>query len=195
MRVRVIVLILSLLSLPAQAQDLDICEALWLSRNAVLDDAGQCFPSPLGQAVFDNTGCSSVAFLLPGATRAVDALTEYEANLECKIETGDTTVAAAMRAELALYEELAVMPVENGEQTLCTAYRGEPFWTYGGTGSEMGSVELVQTGQTLRFSGVGIGDYRFARVFDDGDEVARGWVAQGTGFGFLRDECTTIDQY
>lgn len=186
-------MILSLLSLPAQAQDLDICEALWLSRNAVLDDAGQCFLSPLGQAVFDNTGCSGVAFLLPGATRALDALAEHEANLECSIETGDTTVAAAMRGELLLYEELAVMPVENGEQTLCTAYRGEPFWTYGGPGSEMGVIELVQTGQTLLFSGVGIGDYRFASVFDDRVEVARGWIPQGTSFGFLLHECATID--
>ena len=32
------------------------CHDLWFARNAIMDRAGYCFGSVLGQAVFDNEG-------------------------------------------------------------------------------------------------------------------------------------------
>jgi len=35
------------------------CADLWFSRNAMLDQAGYCFATQLGKAIFDNSGCTT----------------------------------------------------------------------------------------------------------------------------------------
>lgn len=54
---------LSLFAAPVLASD--TCHDLWFTRNAIIDRAGYCFGSPLGQAIFDNTGCIGKSVNLP----------------------------------------------------------------------------------------------------------------------------------
>jgi YARHG domain len=42
---------------PAFARSSDLCEALWLQRNAYYKDAGYCFKTPRAIRYFGNAGC------------------------------------------------------------------------------------------------------------------------------------------
>ena len=55
------------------------CDSLWVERNQILNVAGQCFNTALGQAVFDNSDCT------PGAP----ALTEAALNRISQIELAE----------------------------------------------------------------------------------------------------------
>lgn len=48
------------------------CNDLWFTRNALINQAGYCFGSNLGQALFDNSDCQGKSVTLsPEAQRQV----------------------------------------------------------------------------------------------------------------------------
>lgn len=72
------------------ADDYD-CADLWFSRNAMWNDAGYCFSSPLGQAVFDNMDCTTDTPQLSELNQEfVDGIIEAERELACDVDTSAT---------------------------------------------------------------------------------------------------------
>ncbi len=70
----------------AQAQH--YCHDLWFSRNAMWNDAGYCFSSPLGQAVFDNSDCTTEAPVLPELNARIAArILTVEKEFGCAVDS------------------------------------------------------------------------------------------------------------
>ncbi|MEL0436252.1 YARHG domain-containing protein [Phycobacter sp. K97] len=68
---------LTLLAGPAAASD--YCHDLWYTRNAIMDQAGYCFGSVLGQAVFGTGPCIGKSVTLsPQDNRTVARLRAAE---------------------------------------------------------------------------------------------------------------------
>ena len=70
------------------------CEALWLERNQIFNLHGLCFRSPLGQAIYDNSDCSSAELRLASVdNERVTAIAAQEANYGCEVDTSRMSVA------------------------------------------------------------------------------------------------------
>ncbi len=82
------------LSAPAaSANDSVGCRDLWFTRNLVMDRAGYCFGSALGQAVFDNDGCTGKNVRVdPAHAGLVAQIQALEAEHGCKVDTRGTTL-------------------------------------------------------------------------------------------------------
>lgn len=64
------------------------CESLWVERNQILNVAGYCFETALGQAVFNNKDCTPGTPSLSGADlNRISRLEQAEAQQSCEINT------------------------------------------------------------------------------------------------------------
>ena len=67
---------------PAQANE---CVYLWLERNTIYDEAGYCFKTNLGRAVFDNSDCYTRDPALTSRERnRIAQISRTEKSLGCK---------------------------------------------------------------------------------------------------------------
>ncbi|MEO0914276.1 MAG: DUF4453 domain-containing protein [Pseudomonadota bacterium] len=102
-----------------------VCEDLWFSRNAAFDASGYCFRSPLGQAVFDNSDCtSSTPRVARELVNHVARIRDREAALRCSVDTNRRSLDLPMlNQRLAL----GVQPVAGDAESLCIGYIGAPI--------------------------------------------------------------------
>ncbi len=69
------------------------CESLWVERNQILNVAGQCFKTALGQAVFDNSDCTPGAPALPEpAADRISRIERAEQGRLCAVDTGQNRI-------------------------------------------------------------------------------------------------------
>ena len=110
-------LLLVVLSLGAPARAADPCPDLWFARNAILHIGGYCVPTPLGEAVFANAGCSSEEPELPDFLRAqLDRIAELEAAYACVV---DTEASEIDLWQLEKRRELTIQPINVDTERLC----------------------------------------------------------------------------
>ncbi|MCF6271889.1 MAG: YARHG domain-containing protein [Rhodobacteraceae bacterium] len=73
-------------SFPVLGSGLESCESLWVERNQILNEAGACFSSPLGNAVFDNGDCvPTPPVLSETALNRLAQIGQAEAARQCAI--------------------------------------------------------------------------------------------------------------
>jgi len=69
------------------------CESLWVERNQILNVAGQCFETTLGQAVFDNGDCTPGAPALPEvAVNRISRIERAEQGRLCAVNTAQSRI-------------------------------------------------------------------------------------------------------
>ena len=74
---------------PAYAFGRASCESLWIERNQILNVAGYCFETALGQAVFDNGDCTvGRPNLSERALTNISNLEQAELGRLCDVNTG-----------------------------------------------------------------------------------------------------------
>jgi hypothetical protein len=178
---RRLLICLALLSLPtpAQAQNDPWCEELWLSRNTVLDRAGQCFDTALGRAVFDNADCSGAEVtLFPLDAEIVRRLEEMEAGAGCAIDTSVTEISPANLATQRRLGELWTVPVRGDSEHGCMGYRGPIRALHAGMSEATTVLGHLEPGQTFGFVHQPMPpDWEYIRVSDEhGVFVTHGWV-------------------
>ncbi|OSP53525.1 YARHG domain-containing protein [Pseudoruegeria sp. SK021] len=168
------VLSLALPVLPASADVWEYgeqeCNELWFSRNLIMDRAGYCFGSPLGQALFDNANChgSNVAL---GAenTRQVERIRALEAQIGCKVNTGQTWLDVPNMDGLRRLRDMALP--DNGASA-CT-WAGAPLPYYDGYSAGAQVIGQINVGDRIGFGWIGEGDWTVIAV---GGQSVIGWV-------------------
>ncbi|MDJ0993506.1 MAG: DUF4453 domain-containing protein [Dinoroseobacter sp.] len=114
------------IGVPQAAQASWWCEDLWFTRNAILDRAGMCFESVLGQTVFGNEGCTGTSVsLAPGFAPLVNQLSDLERQAGCRIDTSQPVLNLPDLAIRQRMEELPVPSPEGGYN--CIGWRGPPI--------------------------------------------------------------------
>ena len=74
------------------------CDSLWVERNQILNVAGYCFETPLGQAIFDNADCSlGTPALSEASLNRIARLEQAEDRRSCEVNTGKTQVTVIGR--------------------------------------------------------------------------------------------------
>ena len=75
-------------SFPTLGNNRTSCESIWVERNQILNVAGQCFETTLGQAVFDNSDCSiGLPRLSETALNRISQLKQAEEQRGCAVNT------------------------------------------------------------------------------------------------------------
>lgn len=144
----------ALLCLPvsALASAGEECDELWFSRNAMMDYAGYCFQSPLGQAVFDNSDCTtSEPQLSPAAAAMTQQIIKNEATLACDVDTNRTGIGRIWN--MAQRRELEVQPPVLGTwkaEFFCGGYK-DTISIYAAPNHDSRVLDVMQPGGTISF--------------------------------------------
>lgn len=150
-------ILFSLLSAPCfadQTKQLK-CEELWFARNAMMDRAGYCFGSALGQAVFDNSDCTTGTPALSTMAQAmVDQIIRNETTLSCQIDTTKSYLNPYTLSHATQRRALEIQPPVPSEWAAehnCVGYLGDPvpLQTAPDHGSDV--VGTLSAGWTIDF--------------------------------------------
>jgi hypothetical protein len=165
------------LTVAAPALGYDICDDLWLSRNHLFDRAGYCFSSPLGQAVFDNAGCTGTDVALPASdAEMLDHIRTMEAELGCAVDT-TRTMLDVENVSLRLRLEIVVARSEFASG--CLGWQGPPIALHAGTHAESPTISQVQTGDDIvwEYDALPWPDgWSFVTSYRDGVQTGLGWT-------------------
>lgn len=145
---RHVLILLLLLATPALGQD--ACEDAWFTRNLLMDRAGYCFASPLGQALFDNSDCTGNDITLaPEVKRQVEEIKEIEALNGCKVDTTRRDLAID---DLTIRRQLSDLPVRDQFESACLGWLGEGAPLRAGRDDEARIIGEVEMGDFVLFS-------------------------------------------
>lgn len=169
----ILAFLLAMMPFGAVAQS---CEHFWAARNLVMDAAGQCFSSALGQAVFDNEGCSS-ASLTDAEAQMVAWISAQESAAGCAIDASTTVPGPAVLTVLDQYRGLTAIPFEAGTINRCANYRGAELVARTGLRRDARVIGIPLQGATLHFSDRAFDGWVFVRWdYPNGTPGLFGWV-------------------
>ena len=153
----------------------DQCDDLWLSRNIIFDSYGHCFSSPLGQATFDNTGCSKTPTPLDAFDKAaVASLRAQETHLMCKVDTKRTLLNVTAIDQRQL---LATQPMASEYESACIGYNGEfPIALYAGPSTFTTVLGFIQKNDNANWWHENTGEWAFMTVFQPDGSEKIGWT-------------------
>ena len=175
--IRVIATLFALAATPAFAN----CEEMWFVRNLIFDNAGMCFNSPLGRAMFDNSDCT------PGKQVEIGSIDEdvvaqikaYEADLDCAIDTSRTTLDIPYADLLRSADQL---PVVGMGESACFGFNAPTIPVRSNLGIGAAITGSITAGDTVYFNYDDFGGWEFVMT----DRIA-GWIPLGT---ITADMCT-----
>lgn len=175
----IFMLVLASIGSPVAAQNSAFCQELWLSRNTVMDRAGQCFQSPLGQAVFDNSDCIDADIRLnPLDAELVRLAQEVEDWAECRVDTDAQRLDPGALPFRARLMELFTVPVRGDSEHGCHGYQGAPIALHAGISTSMTVLGTLEPGQTYSLSHWPLrGGWEYLEVSDgEGTPLTHGWT-------------------
>lgn len=159
---------------PALADDL--CDDLWLSRNAVFDNAGFCFRSNLGQSLFDNADCSTQSPDFDERQQAnIARISEFEAASRCDVDVNRRSLDVP---DADIRTRLTYQPVARRTGDICQGYIG-PAMPMRTAPFREGSDELgaLAPGDILSLRHETEANWTYVTVLDGDTPTAGGWIA------------------
>lgn len=153
----------------------DACADLWFTRNAIMDRAGYCFGSVLGQTVFDNAGCSGKQVALqPQAARSVAHIQALEARIGCKVDTSRRHLALS---DLFLRLRLHDLPVRDEFASACLGWLGPAVPLHAGHGPHTPIVGQIAPGDYVRYGHLPVGGWTYVTTSDAAWQIrSGGWL-------------------
>lgn len=152
------------------------CDEAWFIRNLIVDRAGYCFGSALGQSVFDNSDCTGKdVSLSPASARTVAMIRDQEAWMGCAVDTAGNRLDVPHRP---LLERLEVLPVPTDTASGCIGWRGGSIPLLAAPREDAPVVGLGETGMNVvwEYDYVGVADgWQFLTLYRDSARVGMGW--------------------
>jgi len=126
------------------------CDDLWFTRNLIIDRAGYCFGSPLGQSMFDNGDCVGKQITVaPDDRRLVERVQAMERQLGCAVDTGRTHLDLP---DIAIRRRLRDLPVADEYESGCIGWREPVTPLYAGRSPFTEIVGRIEPGDDVRYS-------------------------------------------
>lgn len=173
------ILALTLAAPPALADR--FCDDLWFSRNLEFDRAGFCFSSPLGKAMFDNTGCTGKDVTLDArAQNAVAMLLAQEKAWNCDVDTDATTLEiGGLDSRRAILDP----PIADGDESACIGWLGERQPLMVARDDRSAVNGFIEQGDMVLFQYLPVEEWEFAVIYRDDKIVTTGWGRFDIGSG------------
>ena len=174
---------LCLLAAPAAA---DVCDDLWFTRNLIMDRAGFCFGSALGQAQFDNRDCIGKNVSIDQQTQNfVAQIQSFERRLECRVNTGQPVLDLK---DAHIRRTLDNLPLADEFQSACLGWKGAPTPLYAGLGTQSRIIGYIMPGDRVGFGHIPAGDWSYVTASGpDWQPHAGGWLFCAVGFEACTD--------
>ncbi len=171
----VVPLLTSLASLPSLATADEFCEDLWFTRNAIMDRAGYCFGSNLGQAVFDNSDCLGKTVSLSAKDQEMVAeLQTLEREGNCRVDTSRHSLSLV---DFAQRQALWELPLRDISESTCLGWQGQSIDLHAGPGNTTPVIGKITPGDTIGYSHLPLGHWDYVQVFDsDWAFKSAGWT-------------------
>ncbi len=146
---RFIILLIGFLS-ATQSVASEPCEDLWFSRNLVFDQAGYCFGSPLGKAIFDNSDCTTTSPVLSADDKGfVKWIKSKESEWDCKVDTSRSTFSEFDIDTIPLRRMLTHPVARSGFESTCIGWRGEAITLYADFTRGDFPIGVIRPGDTI----------------------------------------------
>lgn len=171
------ILVLFFLAAPGISSARDLCDDLWFTRNLVFDKAGYCFSTPLGQAVFDNSDCTSKSPQLPRDAQAFVAWVKLqEAEWECALDTERTHITTEL---LPIRRLIRHRVAPSGYESACIGWHGDAFPLFDGHSGKMLPIGQVEPADIIIWEFNMLdptpNGWDFLTVQRDGAMISMGW--------------------
>jgi hypothetical protein len=165
---------------PAAAED-PYCEDWWFARNLIFDRAGYCFATPLGQALFDNSDCTTTApTLSPPLAARVARIRALEAEFACAVDT--TRPALTYPETLEPYRKMADIPIKDFADSGCIGYRGPEVTLHDAARADAPVIGRVEPGVSIGFGHYRENGFDYVTIIPmDGDAPLRDEAFAGWG--------------
>ncbi|MDE4098813.1 DUF4453 domain-containing protein [Phaeobacter gallaeciensis] len=139
---------LALFAAPAAAGD--FCHDLWYTRNAIMDQAGYCFGSALGQAVFGTGPCigKSVS-LTPQDQQRVAQIQGMERDMSCRVNTKQHHLDLD---DLHIRRQLSDLPIPDEIQGACLGWMGPATALHAGHSEASPVIGQILPDDTVSYS-------------------------------------------
>jgi hypothetical protein len=133
------------------------CNQLWFMRNLVMDRAGYCFGSALGQALYDNGDCIGKEVSLSSAqSRQVQKIQQLEREIGCNVNTGSRRLDLPSMEAL---RRLRDMPLPDNGGWACIGWMGNETTLYDGYTDGAAAIGQIRRGDRLDFGHINEGDW------------------------------------
>lgn len=170
----IVIVLFSCLSAPLTASV--ACDDLWLTRNQVMDRAGYCFGSVLGQAMFDNSDCTGQQVQLSSYDmETVQQVRALEAQIGCRVDTSRTWLSLM---DINFRHALTSYPVLDELPGMCRGWLGPQTPLYAGHQEPFRAIGQILPGDDVGYDHLSVGDWSYVTVhvpFGDGMKSA-GWL-------------------
>jgi hypothetical protein len=165
-------LVMASMSGPALA--LNVCDDLWFTRNLILDRAGYCFTSDLGQAIFDNADCvEGEVALAPRAEALVDLISADEDGLQCRVDDTRTSLDIPDIPTRMLMVDL---PIATLYESACVGWLGDSLELRTARNDEAEVIGAAERGDALAFQFQDEGAWSFVEVLGQDGLLGMGWA-------------------
>ncbi len=168
------VLLLTALLVSSPALAYDVCGAYWMDRNAIFDNAGYCFGSKLGKAMFDNKGCTTKSPKLTKAQQAeVAAIRKAEKKWQCKIDSSKSELPYSETGWHKLYDTI---PERDDSESSCMGWKGPQLQLLAGTDRSSKVMATLKPGDQVNDYNLPKGDWSFVAIFRNDRFAGMGWA-------------------
>ncbi|MEL7126688.1 MAG: DUF4453 domain-containing protein [Pseudomonadota bacterium] len=151
-----VAVLLCLLASPAWA---DTCHDWWFTRNLVIDRAGYCFGSVLGQAQFDNADCIGQTVTLdPASAAAVEQIRQLEVDNQCRVNTAQPVLNLIDRD---IRRQLQAQPIADIFESACLRYRAAPRPLYDAPDPSARVIGQIVPGDTVSYAHLPAGTWAY----------------------------------
>lgn len=158
----------------------DGCDDLWFTRNLIMDRAGYCFGSTLGQAVFDNSDCIGKSVqVAPIDSQLVARIQNLEKVHGCRVNTSGTHLDLP---DSFVRRQLIDLPVRDEFESACLGWLGQVVPLRSGTSTLAPVIGQILPGQTVSYGHYPVGNWSYVTVSNRGawQPVGGGWLDLGT---------------
>lgn len=126
------------------------CEDVWFTRNLIMDRAGYCFASPLGQALFDNSDCVGTHVQPASPDQAVvDQILALEAQFGCRVDTNRTWLDLS---DINFRRALTNHPVKDEFEWGCLGWTGPVTPLHAGYHAPLRAIGQISPGDYVSFA-------------------------------------------
>lgn len=157
---RLFLFLAALLPLPAHAGD--GCHDLWFTRNLIMDRAGYCFGSALGQAVYDNGDCvGKTVSLGPSQTQQVNTIRGMEKFHGCNVNTSGRYLDVP---DHSIRRYLIDLPIRDEYESACLGWLGPVTPLYSGHSLGTAPLGQIQPGDYVHYAHIPVGSWTYVTV-------------------------------
>lgn len=151
------------------------CHDLWFTRNLIMDRAGYCFGSVLGQAQFDNSDCvGKQVALAPYWQDLVRQIQGLEREWSCRVNTGQPVLELE---DAWIRRQLVHLPLRDELGSGCLGWQGPQTPLYAGFDGVSPVIGQINAGQYVTFYHWPVGDWTYVTASGpDFVSVSGGWM-------------------